>query len=403
MKKTKNPKITIPLFRKWQKLKKGWKIFSICLLLLLLVIVGLKIRGHYQKQKTITIAQVSKQTIDRKILRSGILEYKGITEVSSTTQGQVTKIFVKNGDSVEKDQVLFEVISTATPEEKAEAWSAYLTAKNALEEAKQGNNKTQAAVETAKQSLLTSEQEVKEINDHGYTDNEKEALKSAEQAARYTYEAAQSDTTLVENRIKAAQADLNVAWLKYQTTQDITMTAPLAGRIENLSIEEGDVVDPQNELANLMIISNPRQVIAVTIGEIDAALMTASLSAEISVDAFENRIFPAFVSKVDKVGKQNDDGGITYTAWLTLDDVYPELLSGMAADVEILIETKKNVLAVPNEALLYNNGHYQLVIGNQDKQLQAMKNVDIGIRNETYTEIKKGASEGETVLVGYRL
>lgn len=382
------------------KLKRRYKVLLIALLLIVGIFFGFRYHSQVNRQQKIKVDQVTRRTIDRKILRSGVLEYKGVSQVFSSSDGQITKLFVHNGDQVKKDQALFKVTSSANKEEKALAWSDYLSAKNALEKAKQGNNQTQSSLESAKQSLLTAEQAVKDAEDHrsDYTDKEFDALKAAERAARLDQQLAESDTTTVDDKIKAAQADFQVAWLKYQSTQDLTIYSTMAGRVENLSVAEGDIVAHTDNVPVLLLVSNPKQVVSVSIGEMDAALLKASQSAQLSVDAFPNTSFPAFVSRVDTVGMRDDDG-VTYTAWLELKELQPKLLSGMAADVEILVETKTDVLAVPNQALQYRSGKYYVTLGDASKQIQGEKEVKIGIRDESYTQIESGVEDKESILI----
>lgn len=389
--------------KKWflfvKKIRRRYKI----IILLILLISGLVIFFQQRKQSTyyqqIKVDQVGRRTIERKILRSGVLEYKGVSQIFSTSDGQISKLYVKNGDLVKKNQPLFKVSSSANQQEKAQAWSVYLSAKNALQEAQQGNSQTQSSVESAKQALLNAEQAVKDAQDHrgDYTDKKFEALQSAERAARLELQLAEGSTTTVDDKIKVAQADLQVALLKYQATQDSAMLATLTGRIENLSITEGDIVTHTDEMPILLIVSNPKQIVSVNIGEIDASVLKASQSAQISVDAFPDQTFPAYVSRIDTVGTR-DENGVSYTAWLELQEIQPNLLSGMAADVEILIETKPDVLAVPNEALQYRSGKYYLTLGNEDKQILGEAEVKIGIRDQSFTQIESGINENQTIL-----
>lgn len=395
----KNPLLRL-IVSKWGKIKRRHKILILLTLLIGGGILFFQQQGKANQLKRTEVSQVTRRDIDRKILRSGILEHKGISEVFSPSDGQITAIMVRNGDTVKKNQPLFKVTSSASQEEKAQARSVYLSAKNALEKARQGNSQTQSSVESARQTLLKAEQAVKDADDHrgDYTDREYEALKSAERAARLELQLAESDTTTVDDKIAAAQADFQVAWLKYQATQDTTVLATIGGRVENLSAMVGDVVAHTQDIPVLLIVSNPKHVVSISIGEIDAALLKASQSAELSVDAFPDTVFPAVVSRIDAVGTRDADG-VTYTAWLELTEVNTRLLSGMAVDAEILIETKRNVLAVPNTALQYRTGKYFLTLGDEKKKPLGEKEVKIGIRDAEYTEITSGIEENEKILV----
>ncbi len=77
--------------------------------------------------------------VSQVISETGEIMSTGKTNVSSTITGIASEIYVDNGDVIVKDQALFKVSSSATAEERAKAYAAYLTAKNALDAA--GRNK----------------------------------------------------------------------------------------------------------------------------------------------------------------------------------------------------------------------------------------------------------------------
>ena len=70
------------------------------------------------------------------------------------------------------------------------------------------------------------------------------------------------------------------------------------------------------------------------------------------------------------------------------------LLAGLSADVEIILEARDNVLRIPTYALLENNR--VLVVQNG---LLAERKVTTGLHNWSFTEITSGLSAGESVVV----
>jgi HlyD family secretion protein len=81
---------------------------------------------------------------------------------------------------------------------------------------------------------------------------------------------------------------------------------------------------------------------------------------------------------------------------VVLDDeeIFPRLLPGTSADVEVILEARNGALRVPTHALL--EGEQVLLV--EDDRLVA-RNVEVGLSNWDYTEIVSGLSAGEEVVV----
>src|SRR3989337_1931228 len=70
-------------------------------------------------------ATVERGNLIATLSQSGSVTASNQTDISSTTNGVIEEIYVKNGDQVVAGQNLFKVKSTATPQEKAQANASY--------------------------------------------------------------------------------------------------------------------------------------------------------------------------------------------------------------------------------------------------------------------------------------
>ena len=75
---------------------------------------------------------------------------------------------------------------------------------------------------------------------------------------------------------------------------------------------------------------------------------------------------------------------------------YIQLLAGYSADLEIILDTRTDVLRIPTEALL--EGDHVLVFSEEDSLLQS-RIIETGIRNWKLTEVISGLKEGEMVVI----
>ena len=75
--------------------------------------------------------------------------------------------------------------------------------------------------------------------------------------------------------------------------------------------------------------------------------------ATFTVEAFQNRAFPATISQV-RLSPVTVEGVVTYTAILTVDNTDLSLRPGMTATATITVDQVKDTLLVPNAALRYS-------------------------------------------------
>ncbi len=91
----------------------------------------------------------------------------------------------------------------------------------------------------------------------------------------------------------------------------------------------------------------------------------------------------------------------TYRIEIALDPAETAYLAGgQTATAEILVDTRSGVLLVPNAAVTGKNGNYTVrVLKDQKTGLMEQRPVIIGLQNRSFSEIKSGLAEGETVVL----
>jgi HlyD family secretion protein len=115
----------------------------------------------------------------------------------------------------------------------------------------------------------------------------------------------------------------------------------------------------------------------------------------VTLDAFRDRTFPARVRRVAPYVLDLEKQARTVEIEAELQDVESaELLPGYSADVEVILQEKKDALRVPTRALVEGNRLYVL---DADDRVQ-VREVQMGVRNWEYTEVTSGLSEGDRVV-----
>ena len=77
------------------------------------------------------------------------------------------------------------------------------------------------------------------------------------------------------------------------------------------------------------------------------------------------------------------------------------LIPGMYAEVELLLDDRRGVVAVPITAKSTEGDHTVVYVVNGSKQIE-IRRVQIGLETADLTEIRSGVSEGELVVIGSR-
>ncbi|MDF2669118.1 MAG: efflux transporter periplasmic adaptor subunit [Paenibacillus sp.] len=135
----------------------------------------------------------------------------------------------------------------------------------------------------------------------------------------------------------------------------------------------------------------------IQVDELDLPNIKAGMKAEVKADSIQGRIFEGEVSQVSTVGTTTN--GVTfYDVVLTVKNA-SLLKYGMTATAEILIQDKKGIITLPNEALQQAQGKRYVTLKKADGSVEEKHEIKIGIRSKTEVEITDGLKEGDKVVI----
>jgi HlyD family secretion protein len=145
-----------------------------------------------------------------------------------------------------------------------------------------------------------------------------------------------------------------------------------------------DVIDPA-----ALYVSAP-------IDEADIARIRVGLPARITLDAFRGRPFKGTLTYVSSFveTRQEQNRTLRVEAEFEESQLPPNLLPGLSADVEIILDARESVLRIPTYALLENN---RVLLVQKDRLVE--RKVSPGLHNWSFTEITSGLAAGDLVVV----
>lgn len=201
-----------------------------------------------------------------------------------------------------------------------------------------------------------------------------------------------------------AQAELEQARLALEDSQEAlqkaTITAPFTGVITAVLVSEGERAS--GEAAE--IVSDELKVV-LSVDEIDVGLLAPGQPAIITLETWPDReINGEVVSIAPKA--DSSDGVVTYNVQINLDEPSDlPILVGMTANARLITSRNEGVVLVPNAAITADReaGTYWVnqVTGQSENGPETEKvEVVIGLKDDEYTQIISGITEGDEVVIG---
>jgi hypothetical protein len=166
------------------------------------------------------------------------------------------------------------------------------------------------------------------------------------------------------------------------------------------SIEEGATVRERQVILKQLDLSVPLQVV-IKVPETQVDKVSRGMKARISVDALGEKPMPGLVMEVSPLpdpAPMFDGARKVYTTRVRLPKVSPQLRPGMTARVEIQIDERDNVLAVPIQAIVSLDHRDKVAVKRPDGTF-VLRDVLLGAASSTDVEVMKGLEAGELVAL----
>ena len=333
---------------------------------------------------------VTRGDISQTVSATGEISPSNLVSVGAQASGQIKKLYVTLGQQIKKGDLVAEINSTTqtnalnTEKSKLETYQAKLVSAQIALNTAEKKYKREAALwkeeatskenlESAQDTLAAAKATVAELK--ASIKQTKISINTAESDLGYTRITAPMDGTVVAVPVEEGQT-VNAV----QSTPTIIQLANLQTMLNKMQIAEGDITKVKaGQDISFTILSEPDNPIKAKLESVDPGLTTMSLgSYTSSTDTTSSAIYYYARALVP-----NEDG---------------KLSIGMTTQNTIEISGVKNVLTVPTMAVKKQGGKsYVRVLGKDGNAVQ--KEVSVGLKDGTRTEIKSGVSEGEQVIL----
>ncbi len=409
------------------------------LIIIIVLLVILKSAGVIGESNEIEVETdtAKRRTIIETITASGKLMPEKEVAISADVSGEIIELNVKEGQRVEKGDLLLRIKPDEYVSSLQDARAAYNSSMASLENSKANYAKMKALFKQSEKSYERYKQ-LKEKDAVSETDFER--IETEYLTANANMESAKKGVETAKYSIVRANANVAKAEENLKKT---SIYAPIDGIITVLNNELGERVVGTGLMQGSVILKVADlsvMVVKVDVNENDIIRLEIGDTADIEVDAFLNEKFNGVVTEIANSSKQETNLTEQITTFEVkirlIEKSYKHLLKkdkvistpfrpGMSAMVDIRTKAAENVVCVPilavttrslkdirgkdNEDEKEENSNNKVeddpslkkeVVFVVDKGKAIQTPVTIGIQDDYYIEITDGLEEGTQVVSG---
>lgn len=198
------------------------------------------------------------------------------------------------------------------------------------------------------------------------------------------------------DNVKDAQISLEN---QYENLEDYTVKSPINGTVIEKLVKAGDTIDAGAKLCTIYDLSYLKMT--MNVDELDINKISVGQDVTITADAVEGKTFAGKVTKINMAGTTTN-GVTTYPVEVQIDNPDEDLLPGMNVSTEIVVSQADDVIAIPVGAVTRGNMVLVKTGANSSEDPSIPEGyeyveVETGISNDSYVEIKSGINEGDEI------
>ncbi len=381
--------------------------------ILILLIVGFATFNYvrHSEKKEVTVNQT--ETIPVKVAEARLTNLQRVLELTGEIKpaaavnvypkigGEIIeKIDAETGDNIKKGDLLAVLKDETIKAQLEEAVAGLAAAEAGLKQSEANLQAASANLKSSKANLELTKKEQHRVESlyqaDAISEQELDRINTQSEVAEAQYNAAeaQQKAALETKNLAITQIDRAKAALKQLQIVhgEYKIYAPISGFVAARYMEQGDRSNPTQPV--IRISQEDELKIACSVTEKDFPHLKKGMKAEITVDAFPEKVFKGVVAVISPT---IDPATRTAGIEIHIPNEKYELRSGMFARIKLYLGERK-ALAVPIESLnkMPGTGSYYVYIVKDSKA--TLKNVKTGLTQGDFTEITDGLTEKNLVV-----
>ena len=353
--------------------------------------LGILILAACQSKNRETPPQIRQLT--EAVYASGVLVPESEYKVVSSAEGFLEHAYVKEGDSVRKGQLLFQVTNE---NHQAQVSAAADVLKRTLPVTAPDAPSVldiQTRLATARDRLINdSMQYVRYRNVYQH----QAIAASTFEKYQLQYESSKREVSSLEEQLRNQQLSAALQLQQARNEVQIARTEKSNGILRSyangilyeLYKQTGDLVSSNQPIA---LVGSGSMIARLLVDEDDLGKIHTGQTVLVTMDAYPDRIFRAKVSKIYPLLNKQEQS-FRVDAYF-IEDV-PVKLYGLNIEANIIIKEKEKAMVIPRRSL----GRGDSVLVRKGKETKRMK-IKVGDQDQDYTEVLAGIPDSSTIIV----
>lgn len=315
---------------------------------------------------------VARASVTDRALAVGTIEPDVEVSVKSKVSGVVGRAFAEEGDFVAAGDPLLEIRPDPTPLELVESQRAVEMQEIELENYRREAERHRALMERG----LISVQEM--------------------ETAQRQFEQAELEVRTAKERLQLLQSGRIL-----NSDVESMVRAPISGFILDRTVEPGDPVVPltsyQEGTVLMTMADMARLVFRGTVDEIDVGRLREGMPVQVKIGALPEAKVSGHVARIS-LKATKEENATSFPVEIELEPGHGYTLrAGLSANAEVIINERKDVLAIPERLVTFEDGGAWVTVRRADGTSEK-RTIRTGLSDAIQVEVLAGLEEGEQVL-----
>jgi macrolide-specific efflux system membrane fusion protein len=337
------------------------------------------------QQPTLQAIAVTRGTVEEVVTAQGKLESKQYVDVGTQVSGQLRRIHVEIGDSVQQGQLLAE-IDPRVYQAQVEALEARL---NSLR-AQLNEQKAQAVL--AEQNLKRNQNliAVQAVSRQALQETEAQAA-----VARAQVDSLLAQTRETESNLKASRTNLGYT----------KIYAPMSGTVTTLPTKEGQTLNANQTAPTVMQVADLNTMtVRAQVAEADVNRLRENMPAYFTTLGDSETRWHGAVRQIQP-SPQTVNDVVLYDVLIDVKNEGRRLMTGMTTQVFFILARAENAVIVPAEALTRRSPRddnemgkaYRISVAGEKGREERL--VHVGLQTRAQAAVTSGLQEGDRIFV----
>lgn len=378
---------------KWTGTRRQKALLALLIIVIAAGAASLFMGGDSKENDALLTEPVARGDIERTVLATGIIKPSLQVSVGAQVNGQLQKLYVKQGDRVKKGDLLAIIDPTLQQNELRTSEAQLLSSM-----AQRASTKV-----LIKQYLLELKRQQRMSRDGS-------GVRSDLEKAQAQYSTQLEQLRINEAQIVQSQTAVDNAKANVGYTQ---ILAPMDGEVLGIVTKEGQTVVSSQTAPTILVLANmDTMTVHTRISEADILKVRPGQHLWFSVLADPKRRFKGVMGNIQSApdealmeqntssGSNQQQSAVYYNGVFDVDNREHMLRTYMTAQVSIITDRAQGVLRVPMTALGQKKGAdaYQVQV-KKGNSIEA-RWIKVGVNDRQYAAVNEGLKEGEQVVIG---